>query len=506
MPKISPRKLKSPKRNPSKKIESPKSKDNKIIRSIKSPIKTKPPTPVLCKSRIKVIYLDNNATTLICPDALNEFQKWLPCFNPASDSKAIQPVKTLIEKSKEYIEKHCSINPKKYTVIFTSGATESNCFVLRSTAESYQRLQNTIPHFIISELEHSSILDCCFNMEKNKQIELSLVPPNIYGCILPTHVEKYIKNNTALISIMYAQNEIGSINNVYDIAKLAHQHAIPFHTDAVQIFGKCQLDIPKLGIDALSASFHKFYGPKGIGLLILNNDFINGYQLHAQISGHQQKGLRGGTENPAAIAAAITAMKWNFTQRKQKNKYLLRLRDYIITELGKHFKWGDYLNYCTKLSKSQIKSPKSTKSIKSIKSIKSLKAPKSPKSIHKGSKEQITTNKSDLELILIGPPPSEKSFYLPNTLLIAVAKNKGKEFCNIKFKHALDSQNVIVSIGSACLTDSDKASHVLDAIGAPKVIKRGTIRISLGDYNTFDEIKQFCKIFVNTLDASHPTR
>ena len=107
--------------------------------------------------------------------------------------------------------------------------------------------------------------------------------------------------------------------------------------------------------------------------------------------------------------------------------------------------------------------------------------------------------KDKIELVLLGPPPEEKRFYLPNTILLSIVKTEGKDFCNVKFKHALDKQNVIVSIGSACLTSSDKASHVLDAIGAPPVIKRGTLRISLGDYNTFDEIKQFCKIFVNTL-------
>jgi cysteine desulfurase len=383
-------------------------------------------------------------------------------------------VKQLIEKSKDYIEKHCNLNPKKYTVLFTSGATESNCFVLRSAADSYKRIKKIMPHFIISATEHSSILDCCLDMENCGQIELSLVQPNVYGCILPNMVEKAIKSNTALISIMYAQNEIGCINNVFEISKISHKHKIPFHSDSVQIFGKCQMDIKNLGLDAVSVSFHKFYGPKGVGLLILNNDFIEGYQLHAQIAGHQQGGLRGGTENPAGIAASIAAMKWNFIQRKQKNKALLHMRNMILDELGKHFKWGNYLNYV--ISKNDKKSQKNEENTK--------------------EKKKILDN---VELILLGPPRENKEFYLPNTILLSIAKNKGKNFCNIKFKKALDKQNVVLSIGSACLTDSDKASHVLDAIGAPPIIKRGTLRISLGDYNKPEEIKRFCKIFIETL-------
>lgn len=493
MPKI--KKILSPKKMRSS-SKSPKSskpiKTIKTIKTIKSPRKLKSLTPVACSD--KIIYLDNNATTIICPPAAEEFKKWLPCFNPASDSHTVQPIKNLIEKSKDYIEKHCFLDPKKYTIVFTSGATESNCFVLRSTAEAYSRLRNTTPHFIISNTEHSSILDCCISMQECGQIELSLVQPNIYGCILPAQIEKNIQDNTALVSIMYAQNEIGSINNVCEIAKIAHKYKIPFHSDAVQIFGKCQLNIPELGIDALSASFHKFYGPKGVGLLILNNDFISGYQLHAQIAGHQQSGLRGGTENPAAIAAAIAAMKWNFIQRKQKNKFLLRLRNYIIEELGNHFKLGDYLDYCMP-SKSKLLLNKNL--LTKDKKDKNLQ--KKDKKDKKDKKINITDKSDSIELILLGPPISEKRFYLPNTILLSIAKEKGKEFCNVKFKHALDKQNVIISIGSACLTNSDKASHVLDAIGAPPIIKRGTLRISLGDYNTFDEIKRFCKIFITTL-------
>lgn len=409
-----------------------------------------------CKE--KIIYLDNNATTLICTDAANEFKRWISCLNPASDSRAALPVRQLIEKAKTYIEKHCSLKPNKYTIIFTSGATESNCFVLRSSAEAYKRLRGVKPHIIISATEHSSILDACLDMEKCGQIELSMVKPNVYGCILADAVKREIKPNTALISIMYAQNEIGCINNVAEISKIAHANKIPFHSDAVQIFGKCKIDIPAHGIDALSASFHKFYGPKGVGLLILNNDFLEGYQLHAIISGHQQNGLRGGTENPAGIAASIAAMKWNFTQRKQKNQHLLNLRNLIINELGTHFKWGNYLNYVN------------------------------PKT----ASEPL----NDIELVLLGPPTSETKFYLPNTLLISICDNKNDAFCNVKFKKKLDKKNVVVSIGSACLTDSDKASHVLTAIGAPPIIKKGTVRISLGDSNTPEEVKKFCQIFI----------
>ena len=123
---------------------------------------------------------------------------------------------------------------------------------------------------------------------------------------------------------MYANNEIPIINNIREIGEIAHRHSIPMHSDCVQIFGKYKIDIKNDNIDALSASAHKFYGPKGIGLLIINTQLIEGYKLTAEINGSQQNGLRGGTENVAGICSMLTALKNAFTKRKEKNIHLYK--------------------------------------------------------------------------------------------------------------------------------------------------------------------------------------
>lgn len=432
-------------------------KNSKKVKSRKktSVVKKKP-------NQKKIIYLDNNSTTIICPEAAEIYKKWLKCYNASSSSVISDPAKQMLESSKKYILKHCGVDPKTYTAIFTSGATESNCFIIRSTIEAYRKIRKINPHLIISSIEHHSILECARSVEEAGYAEVSKVEPNMYGCILAEDVEKLIKPNTCLISIMYANNETGSINNIPKIGEIAHKHKLPLHTDAVQLFGKYPIDLLKSNVDSLSASFHKLYGPKGIGLLIINNNLIDGYQLQGQISGSQQGGLRGGTENLPAIASSIECMKANFKNRKAKNLKLLKMRNCIIdgiTDSG-FIKIGDYSSYLG---------------------------------------DPVLGKDKPNEIIILGPPRDNTNYYLPNTLLISVAKNKGTDFCNVKFKKELDLKGVVVSISSACLTGSDKASHVLSAIGAPPVIKRGTLRISIGDFNTIDEIKIFIKKFLDLL-------
>jgi cysteine desulfurase len=418
----------------------------------------------VCKKKSdlkKIVYLDNNGTTIICAEAADAYKKWIKCYNASSSSLVSKTAKQMIEASKKYMMKHCGVDPKKYTVIFTSGATESNCFIIRSTVEAYNKIRKIKPHLIISSIEHHSILECAKSVEEAGYAEVSKVEPNIYGCILSEDVEKLIKSNTCLISIMYANNETGAINNIPKIGELVHKYSLPLHTDAVQIFGKYPINIQKSNIDVLSASFHKLYGPKGIGLLIINNNLIEGYKLQGQICGSQQEGLRGGTENLPAIASSIECMKVNFKNRKAKNTRLLKMRNYIIDEINNSgvIKIGDYATY--------IENPMSDPT-------------------------------SD-EIVILGPPKDKQNFYLPNTLLMSVIKKKGKNFCNVKFKEELDAKGVVISIASACLTGSDKASHVLAAIDAPHIVKRGALRISMGDYNTLEEIKIFLKKFLDLL-------
>lgn len=417
------------------------------------------------KSCPNPVYFDNNATTLICQPAKKVHTEWLSCYNASSDSKIAKPAKALLEKAQDVILAHCGVSSATHTALFTSGATESNCLIIKSCVKAYKKKliekgSELKPHVIASELEHHSIRECLADLEESGDIEVTLVEPTIYGNVLADDVEKSIRPNTCLITVMFANNEVPVINNIEDIGAIAHKHRIPLHSDCVQIFGKYKIDVKKNNIDALSASAHKFYGPKGVGVLIIDNNLIEGYGLTAEIHGSQQHGLRGGTENIAGIASMMVALKTAFQNRKSKNQKLFKLRDTLLSKLAKVYKIANYSDYL----------------------------------------DDSKTDKEDIELISLGPPEDKKGFILPNTVLLSIAKNRGKPFCNVELKKFLDSKNFVVSIGSACLTKSDKASHVLTAIGAPPVIKRGVIRISFGDNNTIEEINKFVKALQQAID------
>jgi len=407
-----------------------------------------------------IIYFNNNATTLVAPVAKSEHNKWISCYNPSSDSRVSKPAQQLLEKARDTILSHCGVSTATHTAIFTSGATESNCTIIRSCVKAYKKKlieheSDLRPHVLISAVEHHSIIECVRDLIDVGDIDVTYITPTVFGNVLPSDVEKEIKPNTCLVSIMYANNEIPVINNIREIGKIAHNHGIPFHSDCVQIFGKYKFDMKTNNIDALSASAHKFYGPKGVGILVINNELIEGYGLTAEINGSQQHNLRGGTENIAGIASMMAALKYAFKNRKKKNEKLFKLRTYLLKKLTEKYPMANFVDY-----------------------------------VYDSDKK-----KNDVELVSIGPPDDKKAFILPNTVLIAVCKNRGKPFCNIELRKYLDSKGCIVSIGSACNTYSEKASHVLTAIGAPSVVKRGVIRISFGDNNTTQEIDKFVNIF-----------
>ena len=406
-----------------------------------------------------IIYFDNNATTIINSNAKKIHAEWLGCYNAASDSKVAKPAKQQLERATDSILAHCGVSSATHTAIFTSGATESNCLIIKSCVKAYKRKliergSELKPHVVTSALEHHSIMECLHDLQVYDDIDVTYVQPTIYGNILPSDIKDAILPNTCLVTIMFANNEIPVINNLNEIGAIAHEKRIPVHSDCVQIFGKYKINMETHNIDALSASAHKFYGPKGVGILIINNKLIEGYGLTAEIHGSQQYGLRGGTENIAGISSMMAALKHTFNKRQEKNKKLYKLRSYMLESLAELFPMGQYLNYLAE-----------------------------------------KPDKHVLELVSLGPPDNQKGFILPNTILLSIAKNKGKPFCNIELKKLLDARNIVVSIGSACLTSSKSSSHVLSAIGAPPVVKRGVIRISFSDNNTIDEINKFCKIF-----------
>lgn len=410
------------------------------------------------------IYFDNAATTFMNTNSKKAFNAWLDCLNPSTDSKYALKVREAITNTSDEILKHCGVSSSTHTVIFTSGATESNCFIIRSVVKAFRKklVESNIqllPHIITSATEHTSIMECLADLESTFDIEVSYITPTIYGNILPRDVEDAIKPTTCLITVMFANNEIPIINDIEQIVAIARSKKpmVPVHSDCVQIFGKYPVDLKKIPISAISASAHKFNGPKGVGLVIIENSLIEGYNLTAEISGTQQHKLRGGTENVAGIMALGAALKTTFVSRDKKNAHLLELREALIEKLQKSYKFGDFAEYAA---------------------------------------DPDADGRPPLELVLLGPPQDAIGHISPHLILLSIVKNIGKPFCNGILKKDLDDRGVVISIGSACKTSSDKASHVLTAIGAPPVIKRGVIRISFGDENTISEVNQFVKDFI----------
>jgi cysteine desulfurase len=411
----------------------------------------------------KYVYLDNNATTIPPEKVGNFMSNWLYCGNPSASYQSANAAKKLIENTKKYIYDVCETNDTKYSIIFNSGASEGNSFIIRASIESYYAKFKSKCHIITSSIEHKSIITCLNNLSNAGLVDVTYINPNIYGIVKVDNIENSIRKNTILISIMYANNEIGSINPISDIGKLCNKYKIPFHCDIVQAFGKYKINLEDLNINIATLSFHKLYGPAGIGACIINNDFTSGYGIKAQICGSQMGNLRGGTENIIGIAGSLAAMKYNFSNRNKKNEKLIKLRNSIYYALEKEFDEGIIENY-TEYSKS-------TELVKPF------------------------------EFVLIGPNINSNE-RLPNTLLIAFCKNvedKDEMFCNTKLKDELYKRGHIISIGSACNTQSDKASHIISNMKLNLIIRRGVVRISLGDNNKSKEIKEFIKNLIECI-------
>jgi cysteine desulfurase len=425
------------------------------------------------------IYLDNNATTRVCDEATRLMTDWIQsCSNISSSNKLGLAGRDLVDKARAEVDRLCSLKGH-YHILFTSGASESNCTVLHMVVDAWHKNVGTRPHIVSTSIEHKSILESLHQLSEAKRADVTLVEPNMYGIVDPADVEAAIKKNTALVTVMFANNELGSIQMVRKIGAIAHRHQVPFHTDAVQIFGKIAIDIPSFNIDALSMSFHKLYGPPGMGLLILRKTFVDGYKLQGQISGSQQAGLRGGTENLPGIAGATGALISNFRKRREKNARLEQLRALMLELLTCKNPWGYLLPLVEYAEFYDDASGGAAKKVE-------------PRRLPM----HIRTAKRGKALCILGP--GEKNSYLPNTLLMSVV-DYDKDFCNVKFKKMLETQGVIVSIGSACNTASKNASHVLTAVGAPPIIKRGVLRVSLGDLNTQTDIRNFARIFLQSV-------
>lgn len=363
------------------------------------------------------IYLDNSATTKIDEEVLKEMLPYLQenYGNPSSAYRIGRENKAIIENAREQVAK--ILNADTEEIYFTSGGSESDNMAIKGVAFANQDKGN---HIITSKIEHPAVLDTCKELEKCG-FEVTYIDVYKNGIIDLKQLEDSVREDTILISIMFANNEIGTIEPIKNICKIAREHNVIFHTDGVQAIGNIKIDVRELEIDLLSLSAHKFYGPKGIGALYVREGvnfrkYLNG--------GHQERNKRAGTENVAGIVGLGKALTLTYNNFEDKNEYLYNLRTYLINEINNNI-------------------------------------------------PDIKIN-GDLEN------------RLPGNINISI---KGVEADNIL--NELDKKGIFISTGSACTTGSIESSHVLKAIGLSDAEAHGSIRISLGKYNTKDELKYF---------------
>lgn len=364
-----------------------------------------------------MIYFDNAATTKLDKNVLESMMPYLTRSygNPSSIYKLAQENRIAIENARSSIAS--VFNAKPNEIYFTSGGTESDNWALKCIAQSYKNKGN---HIITTSIEHHAVLHSCKYLEK-QGFRVTYLPVDSYGLVSIDELKRNICNDTILISIIFANNEIGTIQPIKQIGKIARENNIVFHTDAVQAVGSVPIDVEEMCIDALSISAHKFYGPKGAGALYLKKGvkivpFMDG--------GAQEFSKRAGTENIAGIVGMAKALEIANRSMESNGVYLKNLRNRIIDGVLKNISH-------TRLN---------------------------------GHKEKR----------------------LPNNVNISFEFIEGESLLLL-----LDSKGFFASSGSACTSGSLDPSHVLLAIGLPHEIAHGSLRITLGKYNTQEEADLF---------------
>lgn len=373
---------------------------------------------------MNIKYFDHAATTRVDEEVLKEM---IPYFNlEYGNASAIYSIgrraKKAIEHARMQVAKSINADPKE--IYFTSGGSESDNLAIKGIAYANREKGN---HIITSKIEHPAVLNTCKTLEK-QGFTVTYLNVDENGFINLEELERSITEKTILITIMFANNEIGTIEPIDEIGRIAKKSNIIFHTDAVQAVGNVKIDVKNLKIDALSMSAHKFYGPKGIGAVYIKS----GIKIdRIQDGGHQERNKRSGTENVAGIVGLGKAIEKVYKNFDAYNEKLINLRDYYIKEV----------------------------------------------------KEKIPEIKINGDL-----------------------KNRLPGNANVSFKNVdaevllldLDSNGICASAGSACSSGSSEPSHVLVAIGLTNEIAQGTLRITIGEENTKEDID----FLVNVLQKS----
>lgn len=362
--------------------------------------------------------MDNAATTAVSPAVL---EKMLPYFtdfygNASSIHSTGRDARRALEEARRKVAEVLNCKPNE--VYFTSGGSESDNWAIKGTAFAQRKKGN---HIITSAIEHHAVLHTCQWLEK-QGFTVTYVPVDEFGQVNPADVEKAITDQTILISIMAANNEIGTLQPIKEIAAIAHQHKVLFHTDAVQAVGAIPVDVQDIGCDMLSLSAHKFHGPKGVGVLYVKQGTRIDNFMHG---GAQERGKRATTENIPGIVGLAEAITLATQNLEEKSARIAGLRDQLIDGL-------------TAIPYVRLNGHR--------------------------------TNR------------------LPNNCNISIRFVEGEALLL-----RLDLAGIAASSGSACTSGSLDPSHVLLAIGLPHEIAHGSLRFSLSDTTTQEEVDYVLK-------------
>lgn len=362
----------------------------------------------------RLVYLDNAATTKTSPEVVKAM---LPYFsesygNPSSIYTIGSEAKTAVETAREGIAASIGAQPEE--IYFTAGGSEADNWAIKMTA---QMLSDKGRHIITSAIEHHAVLHTCEYLEK-KGFEVTYIGVDEDGVIKLDELERAIRPDTILITVMAANNEIGTIQPVREIGEIARKHSVLFHTDAVQAYGHEPINVSEDMIDMLSASGHKLNGPKGIGFLYVRKGIRLPNLIHG---GQQERGRRAGTENVPGIVGLGAAAKEAMEKMSDRKAYETKLRDYMIERLLTE------IPYC-RLNGHRTKR-------------------------------------------------------LANNVNVSIRFIEGESLLMM-----LDMKGICASSGSACTSGSLDPSHVLLAIGLPHEIAHGSLRMTLSDETTMEDI------------------
>ena len=374
----------------------------------------------------KAIYMDHAATTYTKKEVLEEM---LPFFtehfgNPSSIHKFGRDVRRSVDNARDKIAKALGALPEE--IYFTAGGSEADNWAVKGAAYANKNKGN---HIITTNIEHHALLHTCEYLEK-EGFKVTYLPVDEYGMVSVEDVRNAITDKTILISIMYANNEIGTIQPIAAIGSLAKEKGIYFHTDAVQAVGSVKIDVKEQNIDMLSLSAHKFYGPKGIGVLYVRKGVKLLNLLHG---GAQERGRRAGTENTPGIIGLAKAIELATDNLEENSIRISALRNKLI----------------------------------------------------KGVMEKIPYTR------LNGHPEKR----LPGNANFCFRYIEGEALLL-----NLDMKGIAGSSGSACTSGSLDPSHVLLAIGLPHEIAHGSLRLSIGDANTEEDVDYVLEVLPEIID------